>query len=884
MIPGKLKWYVILALALWLAFSGVAAAEQLYVNESGWWRDGGAFNVSTAPIQAAVYAAAAGDAIFVYGGNYYENVDVDAPRLTLEGGGADVVTVTAASTDDYVFEVTKDYVNISGFAVRGATDSNVAGVYLDNADYCNISGNDVYGNDDGITLSGSSNNMLKTNTVSSNADDGIRLHSSSNYNTLTENIANSNNDDICLDGSSNNTLTNNTVKSKTGYGIDLCSSSNNNTIENNIVNLNSGGDIESSYGISLRYDCNYNMLTNNNCSNNRYGIFLGVWINYNTLTNNTVNSNYEYGIILSGSNNNTLENNNCSNNRYDGIILWSSSNNTLKSNIVSNNRYGISLDGSSNNALTNNTVNSNAGNGICLDNADNNIITCNLVKNNTEHGFYLHGGSTGNNISYNNVIENGNYNTMSGGWEWQLYVDQYNLVEARHSYWGCGMNSSTIDASIYDDEEGGWGEVVFYPFETEPVPCAPTLEEWHTAHILTGPAYVTSVAIGDVDNDGQNEIVSGLWDRTIKIWDYDGIVWTDIHTLTGHTGGIRDVAIGDIDNDGQNEIVSGSRDDNTARIWDWNGTAWINSHVLSYHVPYEPRGAAAVAIDNLDEDDRNEIVTVDLEVNIWDWNGTTWIRLYNLTHASVIYDVAIGDIDDDGKNEIITGSWWDMTVKIWDWNGTAWTDLYTLQQGYYVESIALGDIDGDNREEIIVGLYGESFDLARIWDWNGTAWANTHTLQKTKPVSNIIVGFCVNVGDTDGDGKNEIVTGSVDNTTHIWDWNGAAWLNSHTLVGHTSYINSVSIGDVLDDGKNEVVSGSADDSVRIWVGPQSNATPQKGDLNDDGKISSTDAAIALQIAVGSRPFDSRGDVNGDGSVTSLDALMILQAAADAIDL
>ena len=68
MIPGKLKWYAILALALWLAFSGVAAAEQLYVNEDGWWRDGGAFNASTAPIQAAVDAASVGDAIYVYNG------------------------------------------------------------------------------------------------------------------------------------------------------------------------------------------------------------------------------------------------------------------------------------------------------------------------------------------------------------------------------------------------------------------------------------------------------------------------------------------------------------------------------------------------------------------------------------------------------------------------------------------------------------------------------------------------------------------------------------------------------------------------------------------------------------------------------------------------
>jgi len=121
MISGKLKWYVILALALWLAFSGVAAAEQLYVNESGWRRDGGAFNVNDTPIQAAVGAAGAGDAIFVWNGSYIENVDVNK-TLTLEGEGADVVAVTAADSGNYVFEVTADWVNVSGFMVSGAVD------------------------------------------------------------------------------------------------------------------------------------------------------------------------------------------------------------------------------------------------------------------------------------------------------------------------------------------------------------------------------------------------------------------------------------------------------------------------------------------------------------------------------------------------------------------------------------------------------------------------------------------------------------------------------------------------------------------------------------------------------------------------------------------
>lgn len=89
MIPGKLKLYVMPALELWLALYGVAAAEQLYINESGWWCDGGAFNAGTAPIHAVVSTAGEEDVVFVHGGNYYENGDVDKETRTLADAGAD---------------------------------------------------------------------------------------------------------------------------------------------------------------------------------------------------------------------------------------------------------------------------------------------------------------------------------------------------------------------------------------------------------------------------------------------------------------------------------------------------------------------------------------------------------------------------------------------------------------------------------------------------------------------------------------------------------------------------------------------------------------------------------------------------------------------------
>jgi hypothetical protein len=57
----------------------------------------------------------------------------------------------------------------------------------------------------------------------------------------------------------------------------------------------------------------------------------------------------------------------------------------------------------------------------------------------------------------------------------------------------------------------------------------------------------------------------------------------------------------------------------------------------------------------------------------------------------------------------------------------------------------------------------------------------------------------------------------------------------------------------------------------------------KGDLDNDGVITSIDAALALQISAGLiEPSDYQecaGDVNGDGKIDSLDADLILQCAA-----
>jgi len=127
-------------------------------------------------IQEAVDAASPGDTIMVYPGTYTENVDVNKEHLTIQSeNGADSTIVQAANSDDHVFEVTGDYVNISGFTIKGATESQKAGIYVNYADHCEISNNVILNSSYGIYLNDSSYNNIACNTAKSCVDAGIIL-------------------------------------------------------------------------------------------------------------------------------------------------------------------------------------------------------------------------------------------------------------------------------------------------------------------------------------------------------------------------------------------------------------------------------------------------------------------------------------------------------------------------------------------------------------------------------------------------------------------------------------------------------------------------------------------------------------------------------------
>lgn len=227
-------------LVLALCLSGTSSAVTWYVAENG--------SANFTMIQDAINISSAGDTIIVTNGSYIENVDVNVTNLTIRSkNGSHSTFIRAKSRSDHVFEVTADYVNISGFTIMNATNAVNAGIYLgSDVDHCTTTDSNVSNNHIGILLNHSCENTLINNTVRDNGY-GFYLYRSSNNNYITNNTIFSNDyDGINLRFSCCNTITNNSVTNNSATnnyaGIHLHSSHDNRIYNNYFNNTNNARD------------------------------------------------------------------------------------------------------------------------------------------------------------------------------------------------------------------------------------------------------------------------------------------------------------------------------------------------------------------------------------------------------------------------------------------------------------------------------------------------------------------------------------------------------------------------------------------------------------------------------------------------------------------
>lgn len=376
----------------------------------------------------------------------------------------------------------------------------------------------------------------------------------------------------------------------------------------------------------------------------------------------------------------------------------------------------------------------------------------------------------------------------------------------------------------------------------------------------------SSPVLENLDTDTDLEIVVGGSDGRLYAVNHDGTSLSGFPYNTGQGAAIESSpAIGDIDNDGQMEIIFGAGstftpnahgglyaiDTNGSLLWqfytgDFNGDGWRDG---VYSTP---------ALGDIDGDGK-------LEVVFGAWDG--YVRALNGEDGSVLWQVfvrdtvwsspALGDIDRDGYLDVVIGV--DAhaesafgtpdggSLHVFTRDGAEMPGFPQHIDEIIQSSPALGDIDGDGWLDIVVGTggyYGRGRQV-HAWDHNGnylSGWPkSTGDYCSSSPA----------LGDIDGDGELEVVIGCNDGKIYAWNADGSQKFATqvHNSGGSSQWGISTSpiLADVDGDGTPEILFSYAwDVGVLEGNGTQTGTfygtyytvsnSPAVGDIDKDGTL------------------------------------------------
>jgi parallel beta-helix repeat protein len=343
-------------------FLGFITFESNDVSASTIYVGSGFGNHTTSIFDAIVNFASPGDTVFVYSGVYNEAIWInktinligeDMQTTIIDGGGGIVVMISSTN-----------WVNITGLTI---TNGNY-GIWISNASFLNIQGNEIYNNTQhGIESNNSLNNIFINNKVHDNSYNGFYFRGCPYYNNkIIGNVIYNNQKGIWLKDESsvdmhtfwNNSIINNTVFNNTSDGIFLDHGQNNFIIDN-IVHHNGLGSINPLGGIRLSTTSN-NIVMGNSVYNNDHGILLPYSApgnHLNTIARNMIYSN-DIGIGLENTTDNNFIGNSIFDNEYN-VYMYSYSwgNKFINCSLANAKFYDFSLNFDSHAILLNTTFN-----------------------------------------------------------------------------------------------------------------------------------------------------------------------------------------------------------------------------------------------------------------------------------------------------------------------------------------------------------------------------------------------------------------------------------------------------------------------------------------------------------------------------------------------
>jgi hypothetical protein len=313
---------------------------------------------------------------------------------------------------------------------------------------------------------------------------------------------------------------------------------------------------------------------------------------------------------------------------------------------------------------------------------------------------------------------------------------------------------------------------------------------------------------GVLDPAGEpDKLISPDIPRRVSEADFE-IVWES----DPRPEGMNRCVVGDLDNDGINELVTFWKESTLS------DTAWILIYKCTGDDEYElyteeiitaedlavadRPSVTSFAIADIDQNGQNELVFTYDACYFWEFSApgvyTSWTS--NFIFPRVVKDLAITDVDNDGIMEITSlgcsyienppaaYNVWEYAYKMPDPDSTIFfTSLFGSYQQRNDNRFAVGDFDNDGAVDIVSGNFGfGGYDPQDVFYFRyeaGAAVAFSENWLYTGIPLICIVPF---VEDFDGDGENELFAvghSPGHGSAFVWEATGfqtgyVAWLDT----------------------------------------------------------------------------------------------------------
>lgn len=278
-----------------------------------------------------------------------------------------------------------------------------------------------------------------------------------------------------------------------------------------------------------------------------------------------------------------------------------------------------------------------------------------------------------------------------------------------------------------------------------------------------------SVASSDDDSQTTNMVLqspaviafgnSSNASPTVSLYTADGVQSASFAVYAeAFAGGVR-LALGDVNADGSAEVITGTGRGGGPQVRIFTPQGALVGQFFAYDST--SRQGVSVATGDVDNDGTDDIVTavglgVSREIIAWSRKGVELAR-FTATEFSINEELrlAVGDVDGDSGQEIVVAGGFGSTPKIvvYEPDGTRLSTFAPYASGFtggvYV---AVGDVNGDGVDDVVTGTGNGGGPHVRVFNADGAVIGQFFAYGSTERH-----GVVVAVADTDRDGVSEII-------------------------------------------------------------------------------------------------------------------------------